>query len=395
MFFVLILCVCLNSAVCTMQILSLTSGLNCKVCPEWSSLLLELTANTSIEVLEFSPESNVMDLQSFGIDIGKLNLPSVWAVVDDAPPRIFSYPRTRGFLGRWLSDAHDNKWGLLTPLFSLKEISEFEVRYPVFVEILSEKQPTVNNLFSLSQVGFGWYPQPPFESPNGTLRRYGNNTIVRNANGRVFHNVNKSISAVWRQLLPGVIEEDDLSLEFVKEMVSTFTTDEVQIEVNGTLPMWWSGQLAEYPSTLFVHRPQLTDTPKTRTFRRDMEFVTPTVSNRTWLSEVHAGNVAPNVRPSWLPKDRRTGVHEVSGDTLSDWVAHRPETFVYFYDHDDQSCQNAFAGSSNLVARMIVPENDHEMFVERPRSGTCVKFVAGRPGDVVLCSELMFDKQEL
>jgi len=375
-----------------MQILSLTSARSCGVCPEWSSILTELTANTSIDVLEFSPESNVMDLQSYGIDIQTLSLPSVWAVPNDTPPRIFSYPRTRGFLERWLSDAQDNMWGLITPLLSLEEIAKFEARFPVFVEILSDKSPTVDIAFALSQVGFGWYPQPPLDGPNGTLRRYGNNTIVRNANGQVFHNVNQSISTIWRQLLPGVLEEEDLSLEFVKEIVSTFTTGEVQLEVNGTLPMWWLGQLDEYPSTVFVQRPQLSDTPKTRTFRREMEFVTATVSNRTWLSEVYAGNVAPVVRPSLLPEDRRTGVHELSGDMLSEWIVEQPDSFVYFYNYDDQSCQNVFSETSEPVARMIVPENDHEIFTERPESGACVQFIAGRPVHVTLCSELKLVK---
>lgn len=358
-------------------------------------MLSNLTANTSVSILEFRPESNVADLESYGINIQNMMLPSTWAVMDDEPPRLFSYTRSRGFLERWLSDAQNNVWELLTPLSVLGDISKFESRFPVFVEILSEERPIIDVLPLLSQVGFGWFPQPPLESTDGSLHRYGNNTIVRNSGGQVFHNSNKSIASLWRQLLPGIIPEDSFSLEFVQEISSVFTTAEVHIEINGTLPVWWLGQLEEHPTTMFVHRRQLSSTPKTWTFRRGMEFVTDTVMDRQWLPSVIAGHVAPLNRSSYLPKDRRTGVHEVSSNMLFAWLAANPDSHLYFYNLDDQGCQNTFADTSEPVARMIVPENDHEIFTERPLSGHAIRFVSGIPEPAISCSKVHLNHREL
>ena len=384
-----------TSVVGDLQILSLTSARSCDNCKQWSLLLSELVSNTSIEVLNFSPETNVVDLQSYGIAIHDLPLPSTWAVLDGGPPHLFNYPRTRGFLERWLLDGMNDVWELVISLTNLKDVDQFESRYPVFVEIMAETYPTVTDASLLSQVGFAWFPQPPLDSNGTVLRRHGNVTIVQNAQGQVFHNVNKSVAATWRQLLPGIVHEDDFSLDFVQEIVSAYTTDEIHFEYNQTLPMVWLGQLERYPHTVFVQRPQLSTTPKTRVLRRDLEFVVDGVTDPDWLASVYAGTVQPVTRPSVLPQDRRTGVSELSADMLSAWVQKHPNSYLYFYNIDDQRCQNTFATSSEPIGRMLVPENDHEIFVERPTTGTAVQFVSGRPRATVLCVDVPKSKSEL
>ena len=378
------------------HILSVTSSLQCVECTEWTAFMHEIEGDyPEMDVYHLDFFDDLKVLEGYGaLRSRSMSVPTAFYVDNDRTLHEFQYEKSKSHMVRWLRDAED---GIYDLFMEISPNDGFEDRYASFVEIISTTAPDITRLVhAMPSIGFGWFPLRP---PPEVVWDVANTTIVKGLHGIVSGQRGLDVKTnLLSFLLPSVIPYsllDSLDTNIVKEILSALATEEVHLISDESLPTWWDEVSAEYPDYGFMHRNSTESgypSPSTWTFRRGMDFVTATVSNRTWLPEVYAGNVAPVVRPSLLPEDRRTGVSEVSGDTLLDWLVEHPESFVYFYRDDDQSCQNVFAETSEPVARMIVPENDHEIFAVRPQSGTSVQFVAGRPVRVSLCSDLNFAK---
>lgn len=382
------------------HVISVTSASKCSTCDSWNAWMSTIQDDRpwmNIHHYDFFKDFDV--LASFrDVHGGQMKIPTAFYIDDNDETHAFEYGRSKGLLRRWMQDV-DN--GIFELIPQIKPNDGFEEQHRLFMEIISTERPETSHLIkSLPSVGFGWFPLIP---PKSVTMYIQNTTIVKGLNAMVTvqHELPLNASLLPR-LLPPITSYSVLDSDLkttVNEILSALATVEVHLISDNPLPSWWLAVSAEYPDYGFVHRNSTESglpSPSTMTFRRQMEFITATVSNRTWLTEVYAGNVAPVRRPSKMPSNT-VEITEVSGDTLSNWVAAHPDGVLYFYNGKDEMCRNA-VGTGTGVGRMMIPYNDHELFSSALVKNTAVRFSAGRPLEPKLCSdweEMWVDKEEL
>lgn len=385
-------------------VMSITTASRCSTCSTWTQWMNTIEQERpwmNVEHYDFFQDYELLaSLDVLPID--SLSVPTAIYVGDDNQVRLFDYGRSESWLQRWMGDVD---FGFMELVPRIVPNDGFEEQHQLFMQIISKEPPEISaTISSLPSVGFGWFPLTP--PKNFTTDYLSNTTIVKGLLGGVTGQHELPLGdGLLHRLLPPItpyFKLDKALRTTVNEILSALATEEVHLISDNPLPSWWLSISSSHPGYGFVHRNSTESglpSPCTLTFRRRMEFTTPTVSNKTWLAAVHAGRVAPISRPSSLPEHLDPSVTELSGDTLDDWLATHPNGVLYFYTNATQSCPAANTGSG--FGRMMLPRNDHEMFLSTPVPNTAVHFSSGLPTTTTDCTaweekpELREEKQEL
>ena len=377
-------------------ILSITTASKCAACPAWMEWMTTIEQERpwmTVHHYDFFEDFNLLDTLDV-LPVQSLSVPTAFYIDDNKQAHQFQYGRSLSFVRRWMEDVD---FGFLELVPQIAPHDGFEEQHRIFMQIISKERPkSMSPMNLLPSIGFGWFPLTPPDNYTGNLF---NTTIVKGLDGVVSGQHELPIEAgLLRRFLPPItayFQLDKTMQNTVNEILSALATEEVHFISDTPLPSWWLSIASNFTDVGFVHRNSTEsglESPSTRTFLRTMEFVTPTVSNRTWLTAVRSGLVAPVSRPSSLPSTTTPHVTELSGDTLNTWLLSHPNGVLYFYTDTTQSCQSANTGTG--FGRMHLPHNDHELFLSAPTPNTAVRFSSGLPTTTTECTDWE-DKQEL